>query len=98
MTKQQTLVPYKGGRDSPLTQALITRMMFYFCDAAIPQQQGRQEDAEEFLGCLLDGLHEEMVSAGRLLQGHDREGNGSAECVCWEGLNIPLIQVIFFVA
>ena len=24
--------------------------------------QGRQEDAEEFLSCVLDGLHEEMVS------------------------------------
>ena len=25
--------------------------------------QGKQEDAEEFLGCVLGGLHEEMVAA-----------------------------------
>ena len=25
------------------------------------QVEGRQEDAEEFLSCLLDGLHDEMI-------------------------------------
>lgn len=26
--------------------------------------QGRQEDAEEFLSCVLNGLHEEMLKVG----------------------------------
>lgn len=27
------------------------------------QQQGKQEDAEEFLSCLLNGFHDEMIAA-----------------------------------
>ena len=32
-------------------------------------QHGRQEDAEEFLTCVLNGLHDEMVAAVNLVTG-----------------------------
>lgn len=45
--------------------------------------QGKQEDAEEFLGCVLGGLHEEMVAAqtavgqgGGRERGEEGEGEG----------------------
>ncbi|XP_069112762.1 ubiquitin carboxyl-terminal hydrolase 10-like [Argopecten irradians] len=42
---------------------------------------GRQEDAEEFLSCILDGLHEEMASVIQLVNGNtdpapEAEANG----------------------
>lgn len=30
---------------------------------SLSQQQGKQEDAEEFLSCLLNGFHDEMIGA-----------------------------------
>ena len=39
------------------------------------EQQGRQEDAEEFLSCLLNGLHDEMTS---LIQSISEEENQPA--------------------
>ncbi|KAM4017764.1 LOW QUALITY PROTEIN: ubiquitin carboxyl-terminal hydrolase 10 [Anomaloglossus baeobatrachus] len=40
-------------------------------------EKGRQEDAEEYLGFLLNGLHEEMLSLKKLLSPHnDKISNG----------------------
>ena len=33
--------------------------------------EGRQEDAEEFLGCLLNGLHDEMIEVLKAVKGTD---------------------------
>lgn len=45
--------------------------------------QGKQEDAEEFLGCVLGGLHEEMLAAQMAVGqvgGREREvGEGEKE-------------------
>ncbi len=42
-------------------------------------QQGRQEDAEEFLSCVLNGLHDEMVSAVNAASG--KPAQGLSQCV-----------------
>ena len=43
--------------------------------------QGKQEDAEEFLGSILDGLHEEMVEAKEAVKTpeNDADSNGAGE-------------------
>lgn len=51
-----------------MTRSNSSLSLFFF--------QGRQEDAEEFLGCVLDGLHEEMVSAMKSLQSEKEKASG----------------------
>lgn len=36
-------------------------------DVLVPHSQGRQEDAEEYLGFTLNGLHEEMLALKKLI-------------------------------
>jgi len=31
--------------------------------------QGRQEDAQEFLSCILNGMHEEMLQLSQMISG-----------------------------
>lgn len=61
-------------------------------DDIIVLSQGRQEDAEEFLCCILSGLHEEMVAAqtavryqgrkrGEMKEGGEGGGEGDWEQV-----------------
>lgn len=38
--------------------------------------EGRQEDAEEFLSCLLNGLHDEMVEVMKTVKSSDAGGAG----------------------
>ena len=40
------------------------------------QVEGRQEDAEEFLSCLLDGLHDEMIE---VMKFSEDEGAGETK-------------------
>lgn len=40
-------------------------------------QLGKQEDAEEFLSCILDGLHEEMSAAVNLNAGETNNYTGN---------------------
>ena len=37
-------------------------------------QHGKQEDAEEFLSCILDGMHEEMSAAVTLINKNEKSG------------------------
>lgn len=38
--------------------------------------EGRQEDAEEFLSCLLNGLHDEMIEVMKTIKGGSNEKAG----------------------
>lgn len=40
--------------------------------------QGKQEDAEEFLGSILDGLHEEMVEAKKAVSAPENDGDSNS--------------------
>ncbi|KAG7295772.1 hypothetical protein JYU34_020824 [Plutella xylostella] len=42
-------------------------------------QEGRQEDAEEFLGCLLNGLNDEMLELMKLVEPEGEAQNGVAQ-------------------
>lgn len=41
--------------------------VFNWCDVLVLHSQGRQEDAEEYLGFTLNGLHEEMLALKKLI-------------------------------
>ncbi|GAB6021055.1 Ubiquitin carboxyl-terminal hydrolase 10 [Chamberlinius hualienensis] len=46
--------------------------------------EGRQEDAEEFLSCLLNGLHEEMLAAIASAEGNEKKNDEQATENCDE--------------
>ncbi|XP_071479256.1 ubiquitin carboxyl-terminal hydrolase 10-A-like [Diadema antillarum] len=49
----------------------IIYQMLSVAQTSLAVKQGRQEDAEEFLSCLLNGLHDEMTSLIQLANGED---------------------------
>ncbi|KAG5366745.1 Ubiquitin carboxyl-terminal hydrolase 10 [Yarrowia sp. B02] len=75
-----------NGGSTPATSKLpdITIDSFYKSIVSVPRfahfQRGKQEDAEEFLGYLLDGLHEEFVAViGAKEEAVEEGSSGSAE-------------------
>lgn len=44
--------------------------------------QGRQEDAEEYLGFILNGLHEEMLALKKLISPQEESKRLSQTLVC----------------
>ena len=40
--------------------------------------QGKQEDAEEFLGTILDGLHEEMIEAKEAVKTSESDADSNS--------------------
>ena len=53
---------------------MIYRMMSSGINTSLSVKQGRQEDAEEFLSCLLNGLHEEMLAVLGSTNSDDKKG------------------------
>lgn len=62
---------FKITSKNPIKHDVINPERFYYSIASLPRfshlSWGRQEDAEEFLNILLDGLHEEFVKSIKLL-------------------------------
>ena len=49
-------------RPGPSFEPTMIYRMLSAVNISLAVKQGRQEDAEEFLSCLLNGLHEEMLA------------------------------------
>ncbi|GBP24011.1 Ubiquitin carboxyl-terminal hydrolase 10-A [Eumeta japonica] len=59
-----TSLPIQTGQ--PLDPSAVQRVLRAL--RPFPSQEGRQEDAEEFLGCLLNGLNDEMLELIKLVE------------------------------
>lgn len=55
------------------------KLMKNYYEHFFVKQQGRQEDAEEFLSCVLNGLHEEMLKVCEYHFGKNLPAYGSNE-------------------
>lgn len=58
----------KSAKKKKIYQCLLASpySVFWIVVSVIPFFQGRQEDAEEYLGFILNGLHEEMLALKKL--------------------------------
>ncbi|XP_794239.4 ubiquitin carboxyl-terminal hydrolase 10 isoform X1 [Strongylocentrotus purpuratus] len=57
----------------------VIYQMLSVANTSLSVKHGRQEDAEEFLSCLLNGLHDEMTSLIQLYNGEDVQANDSKQ-------------------
>lgn len=60
--------------------------------------EGRQEDAEEFLSCLLNGLNDDMIEVLKACQRESIEGKGPApsEEEDWQVNKIIFINMMYY--